>query len=74
MEEQDRIALAALREHKANEAVERAANTRLTIYVSAELDAAIRRAAEEAGQSLSVWMVRAARAALTSSGPRSHPG
>lgn len=40
------------------------ANTRLTIYVSAELDAAIRRAADEAGQSLSVWMVRAARAAL----------
>jgi uncharacterized protein (DUF1778 family) len=43
------------------------ANTRITIYVSAQLDAAIRRAAEEAGQSLSVWMVRAARAALTKS-------
>jgi uncharacterized protein (DUF1778 family) len=51
------------------------ANTRITIYVSAQLDAAIRRAADEAGQSLSVWMVRAARAALTSTvEPRSHPG
>jgi uncharacterized protein (DUF1778 family) len=54
------------------------ANTRITIYVSAQLDEQIRRAAEEAGQSLSVWMVRAARAALArdlsiSLEPRSHP-
>jgi uncharacterized protein (DUF1778 family) len=49
-------------------------NVRITIYVSVQLDEQIRRAADEAGQSLSVWMVRAARAALTSSfGPRSHP-
>jgi uncharacterized protein (DUF1778 family) len=40
------------------------ANTRITIYVSGELDQRIRAAADEAGQSLSVWMVRAARAAL----------
>lgn len=59
-----------------SEALPRAAtvNTRLTIYISAELDQRIRAAADEAGQSLSVWMVRAARAALASSvGPRSHP-
>jgi uncharacterized protein (DUF1778 family) len=43
------------------------ANARITIYVSAQLDEQIRRAAEEAGQSLSVWMVRAARAALSRS-------
>jgi uncharacterized protein (DUF1778 family) len=39
-------------------------NVRLTIYVPAQLDERIRRAAETAGQSLSVWMLRAAQAAL----------
>jgi uncharacterized protein (DUF1778 family) len=39
-------------------------NVRITIYVPAQLDERIRRAAERAGQSLSVWMLRAARAAL----------
>jgi uncharacterized protein (DUF1778 family) len=37
---------------------------RITIYVPYQLDERIRRAAERAGQSLSVWMLRAAQAAL----------
>ena len=37
---------------------------RITIYVPYQLDERIRRAAERAGQSLSVWLQRAAEAAL----------
>ncbi len=39
-------------------------NVRITIYVSAQLDERIRRAAATAGQTLSVWLQRAAEAAL----------
>jgi len=38
--------------------------TRLTVYLSAELHAAIVRDAEARGQTLSVWIRRAAEAAL----------
>ena len=37
---------------------------RITIYLPAQLDERIRRVAERAGQSLSVWLQRAAEAAL----------
>ena len=47
-----------------NEAHQGSGSARMTIYLPLGLDEAIRRAADEAGQSLSVWMVRAARAAL----------
>lgn len=40
-------------------------NVRLTTYLPAQLDERIRRAAADAGQSLSVWLQRAAEAALT---------
>jgi uncharacterized protein (DUF1778 family) len=43
-------------------------NVRLTIYVPAQLDERIRRAAERAGQSLSMWLQRAALAALRDQG------
>jgi uncharacterized protein (DUF1778 family) len=39
-------------------------NARITIYVAPALDERIRRAAERAGQTLSVWLQRAAEAAL----------
>ena len=39
-------------------------NVRITTYLPAQLDERIRRAAERAGQSLSVWLQRAAEAAL----------
>jgi hypothetical protein len=39
-------------------------NVRLTTYLPAQLDERIRRAADRAGQSLSVWLQRAAEAAL----------
>jgi predicted DNA-binding protein len=37
---------------------------RITIYIPAQLDERLRRAAERVGQTLSVWMQRAAEAAL----------
>jgi predicted HicB family RNase H-like nuclease len=37
---------------------------RIMIYVPTDIDERIRRAAERAGQSLSVWLQRAAEAAL----------
>jgi uncharacterized protein (DUF1778 family) len=43
---------------------EAATNARITIYIAPQLDERIRRAAEIAGQSLSVWLQRAAEAAL----------
>jgi hypothetical protein len=52
-----------------------ASKVRLTSYLSPELLAAIQRDATRKGQTLSVWMQRAAEAALASSlEPRSHPG
>ena len=39
-------------------------NVRLTTYLPAQLNERIRRAAKRAGQSLSVWLQRAAKAAL----------
>jgi uncharacterized protein (DUF1778 family) len=45
-------------------AASEATNARITIYVAPALDERIRRAAERAGQSLSVWLQRAAEAAL----------
>jgi hypothetical protein len=39
-------------------------NVRITTYLPAQLDERIRRAADRAGQSLSVWLQRAAEAAL----------
>lgn len=43
-------------------------NVRITIYVAPQLDERIRRAAERAGQSLSMWLQRAAEAALAKEG------
>ena len=48
----------------ANEAHQGSGNARLTIYVPLGLDERIRRAVGALGSSLSVWMQRAAEAAL----------
>jgi predicted HicB family RNase H-like nuclease len=51
-----------------NEAQQGSGNVRLTIYIPPRLDNHIRCAAERAGQSLSVWLQRAALAALRDQG------
>ena len=52
----------------ANEAHQGSGNARLTIYVPLGLDERIRRSAADAGQSLSMWLQRAAEAALAKEG------